>query len=73
MLKRKILNTIYLIGGKALVQLFCSSNKGNKINKIVIKPKMATNIPIPTKNKWLYTTDNFGKLEKGVVYYSETL
>ena len=26
-----------------------------------------------TKNKWLYTTDNFGKLEKGVVYYSETL
>ena len=25
------------------------------------------------KNKWLYTTDNFGKMEKSVVYYSETL
>jgi hypothetical protein len=27
----------------------------------VIPPKMKT------KNKWLYPTDNFGKLEKGVV------
>jgi len=39
----------------------------NKTNKKVIKQEM------PTKNKWLYTTDNFGKLEKGVVYCSETL
>ena len=73
MFRQIIMNIIYLIGGKAVVQLFCSSNKGNKTNKIVIKPKMATNTPIPTKNKWLYTTDNFGKLENGVVYYSETL
>ncbi|MGV8944894.1 MAG: hypothetical protein ACOH1N_00565 [Lutibacter sp.] len=26
---------------------------------------------MPTKNKWLYPTDNFGKMEKGVVYESE--
>ena len=40
-------------------------NKNNK--KKVIKQEM------PTKNKLLETTEKVGKLEKGVVYYSETL
>ncbi|WP_194767218.1 hypothetical protein [Tamlana sp. I1] len=41
------------------------------------KEKIETNVvdnteetyktPIPSKNKWLHTTDSFGKLEKGVV------
>ena len=26
----------------------------------------------PTKNKWLYPTDEFGKLEKDMVYESKT-
>ena len=26
----------------------------------------------PTKNKWLFTTDNFGKLEKDIIYESKT-
>ena len=46
---------------------FCFWRKRKNTNQKVIKPKM------PTKNKWLYPIDNFGKLEKGVVYYSETL
>ena len=62
------MNTIYLIGGKDVIQLFCSSNKRNKTNKTVVKFKMATNTPIPTKNMWLYTKDSFGKLEKGLGY-----
>ena len=73
MLKEKVINTIYLIGGIVFVKLFCSSNKRNKINKTIIKPKLPTKTPLPTKNKWLYTNDSFGKMEKGVVYYSETL
>jgi len=38
-------------------------NKRNKTTKKEFKAK----IPMPTKNKWLNPTDNFGKLERGVV------
>jgi len=36
----------------------------NKTERIIIKQ-------FKTKNKWLYTTDSFGKMEKGVVNNSE--
>lgn len=36
------------------------------INQTEIKPK------ITTKNKWLYPTDEFGMLEKGVEFDSKT-
>ena len=36
----------------------------NKTERIIIKQ-------FKTKNKWLYTTDSFGKMEKGVVNDSE--
>ena len=36
----------------------------NKTKRIIIKQ-------FKTKNKWLYTTDSFGKMEKGVVNNSE--
>ena len=41
--------------------------KSEPCNQLEIKHK------ISKKNKWLYPTDNFGKLEKGVVDSSETL
>ena len=40
------------------------NKKLNKMERIVIKQ-------FKTKNKWLYTTDSFGKMEKGVVNDSE--
>ncbi len=36
-------------------------SKRNNTNENLIPPK------IKTKNTWLHTTDNFGKMEKGVV------
>ena len=57
------MNTLYFIVGIILVlMLFYFSLKRNNTNQKVIQPKM------PTKNKWLYTTDSFGKMEKGVVH-----
>ena len=50
--------------GSAFVKLFCCFFKKNKPNQKVIKPN------IYTKNKWLYPMDNFGVMEKGVVYES---
>lgn len=38
----------------------------DNINQIKI------NHNITTKNKWLYPTDEFGKMEKGIVYESLT-
>jgi hypothetical protein len=52
---------IYLIGFIILAKLFWFLYKRNKTNQKVIKPVMHT------KNKWLYPSDNFGKMEKGVV------
>jgi hypothetical protein len=46
--------------------LFYILFKRNNTDKKVIQPK------IPTKNKWLYPTDNFGKMERGVVHNSES-
>ena len=44
----------------------------NKISpKVNNEPTQNNNQEKPTKNKWLYPTDNFGKLEKGVVYNSK--
>jgi hypothetical protein len=46
--------------------LFYFLRKKNNANQKITQP------PKHTKNKWLYPTDSFGKLEKGVVYDSET-
>ena len=40
---------------------FTNQFKNKKLTKNSIATQKAT-----TKNKWLYTKDNFGKLEKGV-------
>ena len=40
---------------------FINQFKNKKLTKNSIATQKAT-----TKNKWLYTKDNFGKLEKGV-------
>jgi len=56
------MNTLYFIVGSILISmLFNFFRKRKNTNEKVIKPKM------PTKNKWLYPTDNFGKMKKGVV------
>jgi len=56
------MNTFYFIGVSIIfIMLFYFFRKKNNTKQEVIPPK------IETKNKWLYPTDNFGKLEKGVV------
>jgi hypothetical protein len=62
--------------------LFCYHSKSDGINKNQIIPKIAKKIipkipkeikpEMPTKNKFLYPTDEFGKMEKGVIYDSNT-
>lgn len=78
------MNTIYLIGVVVIgiVILFYYHYKSDGINRNQIIPKIAKKIipEIPkeikpemaTKNKWLYPTDDFGKMEKGVVSESIT-
>ena len=61
----KVMNAIYLIVVVLFLKLFCSFCKRNITNKKVIKSNFTTQ-KISTKNKWLYTTDSFGKMEKGV-------
>ena len=57
------MNTLYfIVGSILLLMLIYFLRKINNSNKKVIQPKM------PTKNKWLYPTDSFGKMEKGVVH-----
>ena len=51
----------FIIGSILFLMLFYFLFKRNNKQKL-IQPK------IKTKNKWLYPTDNFGKLERGVVY-----
>lgn len=80
------MNTVYLIGIILIVKLFCSfykrnhtshelikssnatqkQNKSNRANQKLIKPQMTT------KNKWLNPINEFGDMEKGVVYESQT-
>ena len=36
-----------------------------------ITTRKLTRTEVKTKNKWLYPEDNFGKMEKGVVYDSQ--
>jgi hypothetical protein len=45
-----------------LVYFFCKKD---------ITTQKPNQTEIKTKNKWLYTTDSFGKMEKGVVNDSE--
>ncbi len=40
--------------------------------QIITETAKQTNPEIATKNKWLYPTDEFGKMEKGIVYESIT-
>ena len=60
------MKAIYLIGVELFVKLFCSSSKRNITNKKLIKSNITTQ-KTSTKNKWLYPSDSFGKMEKGVV------
>ena len=62
-----IRKTIKIIGGIVLTVLYYLDNK-KKTSQKVIKFKMSTKTPLPTKNKWLYTKDDFGKMEKGLGY-----
>ena len=57
-----IRKTIKIIGGIVLTVLYYLDNK-NKTSQKVIKLKMSNKTPMPTKNKWLYSTDNCGKME----------
>lgn len=49
--------------------LFKKPNKSKKLEKAINEPLKAQT---PSENKWLYPTDNFGKMEKGVVDDSKT-
>ena len=79
------MNVVYIIGIVVLVRLFYSFNKRKDANQGLIKgdsfnpkPIIRNGInrkPIKSKiitpNKWLYPTDEFGKMEKGKVYESQ--
>tara|TARA_B110000046_G_C12728271_1_gene287455 strand:+ start:13 stop:225 length:213 start_codon:yes stop_codon:yes gene_type:complete len=45
----------------------------NKLRKQPKKNKIVQKFTISDKNPWLYPTDNFGKLEKGVVHDNKYL
>jgi hypothetical protein len=70
-IKEKIMNAIYLISGTVVVILIYCLNKRNKSNQKAINPTITNQkVVLPKmskKNKWLYPTDNFGKMEKGRV------
>lgn len=72
------MNAIYLICVVLLfvVKIFYSSHKRNNLNqKIINRININSTLIIPpmsTKNKWLYSTDDFGKMETGVAYASQT-
>jgi hypothetical protein len=65
------MNVIYLISGTVVVILFYCLSKRNKSNQKAINPTITNQkVVLPKmskKNKWLYPTDNFGKMEKGRV------
>lgn len=78
------MNTIYLIGVVVIgiVIPFYYHYKSGGVNKKQINPETVKEIipeiakeikpEMPTKNKWLYPTDEFGKMEKGMVSESIT-
>jgi hypothetical protein len=70
-IKEKIMNVIYLISGTVVVILIYCLSKRNKSNQKAINPTITNQkVVLPKmskKNKWLYPTDNFGKMEKGRV------
>ena len=51
-------------------ELIESNNPSNKT--VEIPNEKITEPIIPSKNKWLYPTDEFGDMKKGVVYNSTT-
>jgi hypothetical protein len=70
------MDTIYLIGIVVIgmVILFYYHYKTGGVNKNQIIAEIPTEIKpeMPTKNNWLYPTDEFGKMENGVVSESIT-
>lgn len=62
-----LLNAIIIIGIVFFIKLLFNQNKNEKkkVNKEPNKPI------ISDKNKWLYPTDEFGKMEKGTEYESK--
>ncbi len=75
------MNIVYIIGFIVLVSLFYSFNKRKNQGRIKRdgfnpKPAKTNRIPIKTEiitpNKWLYPADEFGKMEKGKVYDTQT-
>lgn len=76
------MSTIYLIGVVVILTLFYYHYKSRRLHKKKINPEIQNQIitdtakeiklEMPTKNKWLYPTDEFGKMEKGVVSESIT-
>ena len=61
-----LLNAIIVIGIIYLIKLLFNQNKNEK--KVTKEPKKPI---ISDKNKWLYPTDEFGKMEKGTEYESK--
>jgi len=67
------MNDFYFIVSSILFALlFLFLRQRNNTTQKIIKPHDVVKPIMPTKNKWLYTTDSFGKMEKGVVHYSES-
>lgn len=76
------MSTIYLISCVVILTLFYYHYKSRRLHKKQINPEIQNQIitdtgkeinpEIATKNKWLHPTDEFGKMEKGVVYESKT-
>ena len=68
------MNAIYLICFAIILKIFYSFFKGKSRKEEINE---SDNIPqiqsiTKTKNSWLYPTDEFGTLEKGVVHDSKT-
>ncbi len=61
-----LLNAIIVIGIVYFIKLLFNQNKNEK--KVTKEPKKPI---ISDKNKWLYPTDEFGKMEKGTEYESK--
>jgi hypothetical protein len=66
----------YILIVALFVIIIIPSNKHKKKSSIKRKPSLKKDkkqaIKTPTKNKWLYPSDEFGKLEEGVVFDSKT-
>jgi hypothetical protein len=62
-----LLNAIIVIGIVFFIKLLFNQNKNEK--KVTTEPNKPI---ISDKNKWLYPTDEFGKMEKGTEYESKS-